>query len=349
MTDQSPPNDDQTPEDTPLSRIDLEIMRLESTDDGERMPIEPSFEEEPEPMTEDMVGSQAWGKQRVAAEHTFSHTGVGLWKEARSGLKFMVVALLAAVLVATIFSYWTPDESLSPEFVAQMRVVDSTPGAVVLASTPLPTEDTVKTIGIIAGHSGPPQDESFVSDPGAVCDDNRDGIPELTELEINTAVARQVVNNLLNLGYEVELLSEFDPRLNNYRAEALLSIHTNDCQNYGFGATGYNVAGPISRGSLGGGDEPLVRCVINEYGRVTGLDRHFGLTEDMTSYHTFREVSIDTPVAIIELGFMFTDRQFLTQQQDLIADGITQGLLCYVDPEFGENQDTAAELPDVGQ
>lgn len=249
-------------------------------------------------------------------------------------VKTSVLTLLAALLVATIFSYWTPEEGFEPErFRAQMRIAQVTQQPLQAILTPIPTERVTPRVGIIAGHSGPPQDPSFLIDPGAVCDDNNDGIAELTELEINTDVARMVANKLLTLGYEVELLEEFDPRLHNYRADALLSIHTNDCRDYGLGATGYNVAGPFARGVPRGDTEAFVNCLINEYGKVTSLPRHFGLTPDMTEYHTFGEVHFDTPIAIIEVGFMFADRVLVTQNRDKIADGIVMGILCFIEPE----------------
>jgi N-acetylmuramoyl-L-alanine amidase len=251
------------------------------------------------------------------------------WKTTR----VFTLTVLAALLMATIFSYWTPDDFLSPEFRQVMRVVNTTHQAPLVLATPLPTQVSITRVGIIAGHSGPPQDPSFSVDPGAVCDENNDGVPELTELEINTAVARMVVDRLLAKGYEVDLLEEFDPGLENYRAAALVSIHTNDCRNYGFGATGYNATGPSARGPLRGIDEALVQCLIDQYGRVTGLERHFGLTVDMTSYHNFREISVDTPTAIIELAFMFADRRVVTEQRELLAEGVYEGLLCFLEPE----------------
>lgn len=332
--------DDLVAEFSSRSRLDREVARLGPDQEGPRAPIAPRFEDNVPPPTADQVGSRAWAKQRLAAEMAPDGSSLSWSREALTALKFLVVAVVAALMVATIFSYWTPDESLSDEFRSQLRVVDSTPSrGLDLGSTPLPTEETVMRVGIIAGHSGPPQDSSFEVDPGAICDENLDGIPEITELQINTNVARLVVQKLLERGYEVDLLNEFDERLINYRGQALLSIHTNDCQNYGLGATGFNAAGPLARGILRGSDEALVRCVIGNYGRVTGLKRHLGLTEDMTSYHTFREVSVDTPVAIIETGFMFADRQILTNQQETIAQGIYEGLLCFLEPDEFYNAD----------
>jgi N-acetylmuramoyl-L-alanine amidase len=241
---------------------------------------------------------------------------------------------IAALLMATIFSYWTPDDFLSPEFREAMRVVNTTQqaGAPLVVATALPTQEPVIRVGIIAGHSGPPQGQTEGEDPGAVCDENFDGIPELRELDVNTEVARLVVNKLLAAGYEVDLMEEWDADLVGYRAAALLSIHTNDCRNYGFEATGYNAVGPESR-ILRGIDEAFVNCIIDEYGRVTGLARHFGVTVDMTSYHNFNEISVDTPAAIIELAFMYNDRQMVTTQRDVLAEGIFQGMMCFLEPE----------------
>ncbi len=250
--------------------------------------------------------------------------------------KTTVVAFMAAVLIATVFSYWTPEEDLLPEnFRSQMQSVSTTAQPPRAFVTPLPTDAPTQRIGIVAGHSGPSLNPALagIQDPGAVCDDDNDGIPELTELEINEAVARLVVDELLLRGYEVDLLQEFDPRLDGYRAAVLVSIHTNDCRNYGLGATGYNAVGAFSRGVERGLDEILVRCLINEYGAATGLPRHFGVTDDMTLYHTFSEVAFDTPTVIIETAFMFADRQFLVNNRPQIARGIVDGILCFLEPE----------------
>ena len=64
------------------------------------------------------------------------------------------------------------------------------------------------------------------------------------------------------------------------------------------------------------------------------------VTEDMRSYHAFDEVHNQTTAAIIEVGFMNLDRQLLTQNPDLVAEGITQGILCYI-----RNED--ASLPNI--
>ncbi len=50
----------------------------------------------------------------------------------------------------------------------------------------------------------------------------------------------------------------------------------------------------------------------------------------MTDYHAFGEINNTTTAAIIETGFLATDRQFLLDHTDLVAEGIREGVLCFV-------------------
>ncbi|WP_119065347.1 N-acetylmuramoyl-L-alanine amidase [Aggregatilinea lenta] len=240
----------------------------------------------------------------------------------------LLTVAVAAVLVSTLFSLWTSPTFFSDEFRAGLNRVQATQRLINIQPTPLPTGVHQIKIGIVAGHSGKPQDPSFNLDPGAVCDDG------LTELSVNQAVAGRVLAALQRDGYSVELLGEFDDKLEDYRADVLISIHSNDCMDYGPEATGYIVASASARGTTRGEDERLLNCMIEQYGATTGLPRHFGVTVDMTEYHTFSEVSADTPVAILELGFLRNDRGMLTQQQDLLAQGVANGIRCFLRPDI---------------
>ncbi len=243
-----------------------------------------------------------------------------------STLRAVLVVVVAAGLVSTIFSLWTRPTFFSEEFRAGLNRVQATQQLISIQPTPLPTDVRVQRIGIVAGHSGPPLDPSFDVDPGAVCDDG------LTELSINETVARQVVAILQGDKYTVDLLQEFDPRLSGYQADVLVSIHTNDCGDYGAAGTGFNVAAASARQTTTGADERLLACLVEEYAAATGLSRHFGLTFDMTDYHTFREISVDTPTAIIELGFMRMDRAILTTRPEVLALGVANGIRCFMNP-----------------
>jgi N-acetylmuramoyl-L-alanine amidase len=187
-------------------------------------------------------------------------------------------------------------------------------------------------VGIVSGHRGPE------NDPGAVCPDG------LQEADINFAVAQIVVRNLRSQGYSVDLLDEFDPRLDNYQAAALVSIHANTCQDFGEPVSGYLVAKAAARPD-GGLDTLLAECIAGTYGRATGLERMFSLTVDMTNYHTFREIHQLTPAAIIELGFLKDDRDVLTTQQDAMGQAITEGVMCFLQPRELPNSSVITATP----
>jgi len=171
-------------------------------------------------------------------------------------------------------------------------------------------------IGIVAGHWG--------NDSGAVCDG------WLQEVDINLAVAQRVVNTLSALGYETDLLEEFDPRLDGYRARLLVSIHSDACLYPE--ASGFKVA-RVADSAVPELEDRLVACLVDRYQARTGLAFHEGsITADMTHYHTFYEIDPATPGAIIEIGFMLADRDLLLRHQDLVAQGIIEGILCFLQP-----------------
>lgn len=235
-------------------------------------------------------------------------------------IRTALVVLISAVLASTIFTYFTDPSFLGQRVTSGLQVANATGQAPAAPTEAASTPNWLKLVGIVSGHRGPE------NDPGAVCPDG------LTEAEINFNVAQRVVNNLRELGYQVDLLDEFDPRLNDYQAAALVSIHANTCQDFGEVVSGYLVAKAAARPE-GGLDEVLAECVALYYEQAVSLERRFSLTVDMTNYHTFREIHPLTPAAIIELGFMLHDRELLTNQPDLMAMGITNGILCFLEPE----------------
>jgi N-acetylmuramoyl-L-alanine amidase len=251
------------------------------------------------------------------------------------------VVVFASGIMATILSWFTSADFLDPEtrrnLAVAMYAVQPTP-----TLTPAPTPNWARTIGIVSGHRGPGQEQDY--DPGAVCLDGAGGVI-VTENDVNFGVASKVVQYLRQRSYRVDLLDEFDPRLNDYQAAALVSIHANSCQDYGELVSGYLVAKAAAKPAEGP-DDRLSECIARYYGPMTGLERRFSLTIDMTDYHTFRELHPLTPASIIELGFLRADQQLLVEQQDLLARAIVEGVLCFLEPEdpFGFAP-TATPLP----
>jgi len=163
----------------------------------------------------------------------------------------------------------------------------------------------VPRIGIIAGH--------WQNDSGAICEDTG-----LQEVDIALSVSRKVVERLRRAGYEVDLLAEFDPRLNGYQADALVSVHVDSCVTFE-GATGFKVA-RAATSVIPDIEDRLVACLYDAYERVTTLPRHPGsITHNMTGYHAFYRIHPQTPAAIIELGFLYYDREMLVNEQERLA------------------------------
>jgi len=182
---------------------------------------------------------------------------------------------------------------------------------------PAATAEDALPIGVVAGHWG--------SDTGSVCEG------WLREVDINLGIAQRVVYTLRALGYEADLLEEFDPRLENYRARALVSIHADSCMFPE--ASGFKVA-RVEDSAVPALEDRLMECMVRRYRERTGLAFHEGsITPDMTRYHTFYEVDSGTPGVIIEVGFMLADRDILLHRQDLLAEGIVQGILCFLEQE----------------
>jgi len=225
--------------------------------------------------------------------------------------------LAVGALLATLFTAWTPLGLLPTGLTDLVNLGLGGDDEQTEASWPTPTARPRPLIGIVAGHWGS-------NDPGAVCPDG------LTEQEINLEVATLVKQNLVAEGFDVDLLQEFDERLTDYRALALVSIHADTCQFIDNQSTGFKVAAALATRAKDESDR-LVACIQSRYQAATNLTLHAGsITTDMSSYHAFDEIHTDTAAAIIEIGFMNLDRQILTQNPELIARGITDGILCYI-------------------
>jgi N-acetylmuramoyl-L-alanine amidase len=241
--------------------------------------------------------------------------------KSRSGGMFrqLQAVIVVAIVIATLFTAWTEPGLLPGGLSAKIS------GAVASQKiTPQPgssnsTPRANPRIGIVAGHSG--------NDSGAVCPEALGGFHEV---DINLSVASLVKEDLIAQGYDVDLLAEFDPRLTDYHALALVSIHADSCEYINDQATGFKVTAAIST-KYPEQAARLTTCIRTRYASITGLKFHSGsVTADMTNYHAFNEINSDTPAAIIETGFMNLDREILTQKPDVIANGIASGILCFV-------------------
>ncbi|MCB9134995.1 MAG: N-acetylmuramoyl-L-alanine amidase [Anaerolineales bacterium] len=229
-------------------------------------------------------------------------------------LQQIAIILGLGLVIATVFSLLTAQGLINIALAGKLSgsTLYSTPEG----DFPTPTPRPRPSLGIVAGHWG--------NDSGAVCADG------LEEVQINLIVANLVRDQLVAEGFDVDLLEEFDTRLSSYRALALVSIHADSCEYINDQATGYKVAAALASPNPEKASR-LTACIRDRYAKITGMSYHSGsITADMTSYHAFEEIDPNTPAAIIEIGFLNLDRQILTQYPETIADGIAQGILCYI-------------------
>jgi len=224
--------------------------------------------------------------------------------------------LIVAFLIASLFTLFTPNNLFSGETLERIfQAWQANPTTV----APLLVNNSgaeTAPIGIVAGH--------WQNDSGAVCEDG------LTEEQVNLQIATLVQQKLIAEGFKVDLLTEFDDRLSQYKAMILISIHADTCEYISNEATGFKVAAAMHSFYPEKANR-LVACMADRYQATTGLKyMPNSTTPDMTSYHAFDEIHTETTAAIIETGFLNLDRQILTENPDLIAQGIVNGLICYI-------------------
>ncbi|MBI1794498.1 MAG: N-acetylmuramoyl-L-alanine amidase [Chloroflexi bacterium] len=250
----------------------------------------------------------------------FKSPGSPVQRQRRKPLYAVRTTIFVAILLATVFVMWTPT-NFSIVSVSDHLALLLTPQAP--NNSNVPVQQALR-IGIVSGHRG--------NDSGAVCLDSN-GKVTLTEADVNFQIASLVQKKLNDRGFQVDLLNEYDTRLNGYRAVAILSIHNDSCEYINDQATGFKVAAALNTRDQNRAGR-LLACMVDRYQTDTGLKFHPGsITADMTSYHAFSEIDPDTIAAIIETGFLNLDRAILTQHTDQVADGIVSGLLCFVNNE----------------
>ncbi|MHB1481618.1 MAG: N-acetylmuramoyl-L-alanine amidase family protein, partial [Bellilinea sp.] len=166
-------------------------------------------------------------------------------------LSALSTILTVALVLATLFTMWTPANLFSNQMLDNLfQAWQANPTLTI----PTPTPSPRPRIGIVAGHWG--------NDSGAVCSDG------LTEMSVNLEIATRVQQLLLTEGYEVDLLQEFDEKLYEYQALALVSIHNDSCNYVNDQATGFKVAAAASS-AYPEKAERLSGCLTDRYGKTT--------------------------------------------------------------------------------
>ena len=244
----------------------------------------------------------------------------------RRNIPIVVFLILALGGMGAVYWYFSPNQASVEAVAGLVSDVDSEffdPNAplapIVKPVRPQPVTQRMQQsppplrIGLIAGHRG--------NDSGTECEDG------LTEVELTSSMVERVANKLRETGMQVDSLDEFDPLLDGYFATALVSVHIDSCDYINDLATGYKISGsPYTDSSQ------LSICMQQAYGEVTGLPYHpNSITPHMANYHAFGKLSPGTPALIIEVGFLYLDREILTDNSDIVVEGLASGVQCYLE------------------
>jgi N-acetylmuramoyl-L-alanine amidase len=259
-----------------------------------------------------------------ATDPEYSETGWSATRFLRRNLPLVIFLILAGVTMLSVFFFFNPGSEPSNLIAFESEIdtslidPDAPVAPIVKPVNPQPVVQRLvqspppQKIGLIAGHRG--------SDSGTECQDG------LTEVQVTSDLAERVADRLRKLDIETETLDEFDVRLNQYSATALISIHIDSCDYINEIATGFKIAGSPNTDSSG-----LTICMQQAYGDATQLPYHpNSITPHMSEYHVFNKISTVTPALIIEVGFLNLDREILTTQSDVVVNGLVDGIVCFL-------------------
>jgi len=227
----------------------------------------------------------------------------------RGAMHLVQMVVLWAFALATLFTFWNPHGLFTSQ------------ASIALLPTPVNPADvsgsnrTIR-IGIQVGH--------YKHNEGYTCPDG------IREVDINYVIANKVSLLLGASQIAVDVLNEYDLNLINYKADALVSVHTRSCTDASAAASGFNLGTSISAKEIEKTNE-LAACLAQEYSQNTGLAFSYQvIPDDQVNSHTFLDINSQTPAVQIEAGSLVADRAILLEGSDRAANGITAGILCYL-------------------
>jgi N-acetylmuramoyl-L-alanine amidase len=216
-------------------------------------------------------------------------------KNPRSYSVFRLIqsVIIIAVTMATLFTFWNPHSFFSSQ------------NSISLLPTPANANSSSSStnrirIGIQVGH--------YKHNEGSTCPDG------IKEVDVDYVIANKISLLLGASQISAEVLNEYDLNLINYKADALISIHTRSCTDSSAAASGFNLGTSIS---------------AKETEKTNSLAYQV-IPDDLVNSHTFLDINPQTPAVQIEAGSLAVDRSILLEGSDRAANGITAGILCYL-------------------
>ncbi len=203
-----------------------------------------------------------------------------------------------------------------------------------ITKTPTPTPEITPTPGPVVmvdpGHGG--------IDVGT----DASGTADVYEKTINLSIGLKVREKLEALGFTVLMTREEDVTLhlddrlilaNETDISAFVSIHLNSAQEGDVTSSGCEVYYNSRKNE---NSQLMAECIVNEICNYTGA-RNRGVKDN-----TFEVLQTSKPAVLVECGFMSSETEYPYLKddgyQDLIADGIVEGLLKYYKKLNGVNR-----------
>jgi len=224
-----------------------------------------------------------------------------------------------ALVMATLLTLWNPRKVFNTPSLASLVEAEATQAAIEAAAK----SEQGTHIAILAGH----WDDS---NPGEVCADG------LIEADLNHDMALRVADKLEKLGYSVDLFPEYDLNYLNYEGLAFIALYSGSCAESPLPASGFKLGGSFSAANPEQVDQ-LATCLSQTYQEATSLPFTYEvISAEHASYHIFRDIHATTPAVRLEMGSMNTDRRVLVGQADATAQGIANGILCFLSNQGGD-------------
>ena len=232
-----------------------------------------------------------------------------------SFFRAIITILFSALLTATLLVTFSP----GAEYIDQIMPTLDQRAAESNAST---QNGPKKIVGIVPGHYG--------FDTGYQCGADFNFVKEN---DVNLRLAVMVRDYLENRGYTVDFLHEFDPALSDYTGLALVSIHTNSCDESMKVPSGFNIT-TGGQNTYPSESKRLNDCLTYYYGQNSGLNF---LGENYTPgeeyLYSFDTVNDYTTISVIHTGSLSTDYRTISERTESLAKGIADGIICYVENE----------------
>lgn len=219
-------------------------------------------------------------------------------------------------------------------------ITTATPTAATATPSAIPTP-AVPRVGLQVGHW---QSDELPDELARLRGSTGAAFAGYTEAEVNLVITRRVAQVLEAQGVIVDVLPATVPI--SYSADAFVTIHADGSSSPA--TRGFKIAAPWRSSPA---SQHLLNTLIAEYAAATSMPQDDAITFNMRGYYAFswrrfqHAISRTTPATIVEMGFLSSaaDRALLIEQPDMVAAGIANGILRYLNER--DVTDTAALEP----